>query len=297
MDVQPENPAERAFAITVVVFALVGFSYVVGSITGSLTQLRSLTERDAKQFWLLRRFLRHKHISFELSLRVRSFLDVEVGKRRITVQIEEVEILKFLTKQMMAELYFEIYSPVLSLHPLILHMKDESPVLVQKICHNSVSLMNAAKLDVVFHTESPATCMYFVSSGSLLYNHHAAPVLDNDVINPKESWISEPVIWATGWIHVGNLVSKEVSVLLCIDGAKVEETSRLFPFEMTTMRGYAQSFTGWLNALNSELLHDIMPGPHGLPHFQSFLPATMTSSKEPPHFRGLFKKMSLQSQD
>lgn len=33
---------ERLFSIVVIIFALVGFSYVVGSITGSLTQLRAL---------------------------------------------------------------------------------------------------------------------------------------------------------------------------------------------------------------------------------------------------------------
>merc|ERR1719424_178516 len=39
MHVQPQNTMERGYAVVVVVFALVVFSYVVGSITGSLTQL------------------------------------------------------------------------------------------------------------------------------------------------------------------------------------------------------------------------------------------------------------------
>merc|ERR1719356_53528 len=42
MDVQPQNLAERIFAITVVIYALVCFSYVVGSITGSLTMIRNM---------------------------------------------------------------------------------------------------------------------------------------------------------------------------------------------------------------------------------------------------------------
>merc|ERR1719159_1675251 len=44
MHVQPQNLLERCFAVVVVVFALVGFSYIVGSITGSLNQLRSMQE-------------------------------------------------------------------------------------------------------------------------------------------------------------------------------------------------------------------------------------------------------------
>merc|ERR1719221_2539193 len=53
MHVQPQNIRERVFAITVVVLALVGFSYVVGSITGSLAQLRSMSNDGAQQFWNL----------------------------------------------------------------------------------------------------------------------------------------------------------------------------------------------------------------------------------------------------
>eukprot|EP00913_Durusdinium_trenchii_P022286 g20939.t1 len=46
--IQPQNTVEPAFAIFVVVFALVGFSYVVGSILASLAQLRSMSEQSAK---------------------------------------------------------------------------------------------------------------------------------------------------------------------------------------------------------------------------------------------------------
>ncbi|CAE8602763.1 unnamed protein product, partial [Polarella glacialis] len=48
MEVNPTNGTERIFTLCVVVFALVGFSYVVGSITGSLTQLRGLSEQATK---------------------------------------------------------------------------------------------------------------------------------------------------------------------------------------------------------------------------------------------------------
>merc|ERR1712100_1012468 len=57
MDVQPQNMSERCFTIAVVISGLVGFSYVVGSITGSLAQLRSMRETTAKLFWQLRRYI------------------------------------------------------------------------------------------------------------------------------------------------------------------------------------------------------------------------------------------------
>ncbi|CAK0877263.1 unnamed protein product [Prorocentrum cordatum] len=56
--------------LCVVVFALVGFTYIVGSITGSLTQLRSLSEGSAKMFWDLRRYLTHFRVQPTLALRI-----------------------------------------------------------------------------------------------------------------------------------------------------------------------------------------------------------------------------------
>merc|ERR1719215_865150 len=75
MSVQPANEVERAYAIVVVVFALVGFSYLVGSITGSLARLRALGEEGAKEFWKLRRFLKRNSVSTELSLRIQRYLE------------------------------------------------------------------------------------------------------------------------------------------------------------------------------------------------------------------------------
>merc|ERR1719433_1246222 len=75
MHVQPQNAIERTFTIGVVIFALVGFSYLVGSITNSLTQLRSMSEDSHKQFWMLRRYLKHNRVSTALSVRIQRYLE------------------------------------------------------------------------------------------------------------------------------------------------------------------------------------------------------------------------------
>merc|ERR1719343_1512046 len=69
MNIQPQNFPERVFTISVVVCALVGFSYVVGSITGSLAQLRSLKEEESKLFWDLRVYLKKNDVEHILSVR------------------------------------------------------------------------------------------------------------------------------------------------------------------------------------------------------------------------------------
>merc|ERR1719478_572909 len=75
MHVQPQNMLERTFAVTIVVFGLVGFSYLVGSITGSLTELRRMNEDAAKQFWNLRRFLKKSQVQMPLRIRIEKYLE------------------------------------------------------------------------------------------------------------------------------------------------------------------------------------------------------------------------------
>merc|ERR1719414_2266156 len=75
MSVQPTNLVERTFAVAVVVCALVGFSYVVGSITGSLTQLRGIHEEESKIFWELRRYLKRNKVNPELSYRIQRYCE------------------------------------------------------------------------------------------------------------------------------------------------------------------------------------------------------------------------------
>merc|ERR1719229_1439944 len=70
MHVQPQNLLERTFAIVVVIFALVGFSYIVGSITGSLAQLRNMHAQESNLFWDLRRYLGKNNVPTMLSLRI-----------------------------------------------------------------------------------------------------------------------------------------------------------------------------------------------------------------------------------
>lgn len=290
MPVQPGNPGERAFAITVVVFALVGFSYVVGSITGSLTQLRSLSEKDAKQFWMLRRFLRHKQISFELSLRIRNFLDFEVSSRRGTVEIGEVDILKYLSNQMRSELLFELHSVLLLFHPLFSYMKDENLELVQTLCHSAISAMNVNKLDVVFQVDHRATFSYFLSQGVLHYKHQADPGRHGEEIFPLQTWISEPVMWVREWTCVGDLAAKEVSAILCMDVAKADASLRMHLNQLFHIRAYARCFVAWLNALDSQERSDVMLGEETLSCFRSFLP--QKSGRPEEHRMGRLRRMN-----
>eukprot|EP00972_Heterocapsa_arctica_P055795 8230947-Heterocapsa_arctica.AAC.1 len=104
--------AERVFTSVVAIFALVGFTYLVGSMTGLLSQLRSLQEEQlAKQFWNLRRYLRQHNISKELSVRVNRYLEHALQKKRVRVDKASVQMLSLLSEQLGNELQYEMSVP------------------------------------------------------------------------------------------------------------------------------------------------------------------------------------------
>merc|ERR1719313_3303854 len=71
MEVYPHNSIERAFAVIVLLFALLFFSSFLSSITSCMTQLRQLNYATNHQFSLLRRFLKERNIAPELSIRIK----------------------------------------------------------------------------------------------------------------------------------------------------------------------------------------------------------------------------------
>merc|ERR1712007_143897 len=117
MAVQPQNLAEQAFAVAVLLFALVTFSSFVSSITNLMTHLQSLSSEQAKQFLKLERYLSDNHISFHLSFRVRRFLDHFFKEQNKKSHEKDVEILIYLSEPLRMELHREVYSPSVIKHP------------------------------------------------------------------------------------------------------------------------------------------------------------------------------------
>merc|ERR1719313_748649 len=70
MDIYATNIGERAFSVVILYIALVALSSFIGSISASVTQLRSMTADESKATWVLRRYLKQKKISKNLTQRI-----------------------------------------------------------------------------------------------------------------------------------------------------------------------------------------------------------------------------------
>mmetsp|Transcript_52624 Transcript_52624/g.125711 ORF Transcript_52624/g.125711 Transcript_52624/m.125711 type:complete len:854 (+) Transcript_52624:172-2733(+) len=268
MEVQPENMLERSFAVAVVVLAMLGFSYIVGSITGGMTQLRSMKEDQAKQFWSLRRYLRRNNVHLQLSIRIHRHLEHVWKRQKEGTSEASVKLLQFLSSQLREELRCAIEVPHIKVHPLIERMTESDKVhqiTVQRLANNAIERKALAQNDSLFFPLEFATHMYFVASGRLQY----IQAMDNgmglspqwiDVSKRSKDWLSEQVLWLNSWMHKGQPIAATECELLSIAPVAFESAIRQSPSAMVTVSNYCLHYVDWLNHQPRDSLSDLTRG-------------------------------------
>lgn len=264
MEVQPANPLERGFAALTVLFALIVFSYIVGSITGSLTQLRMMSETITRETLKLRRFLRRNAVPIGLSLRIRRFVEFELKRRQQPVNQQSVGCLAVLSEQLQTELSFALVQPTLCTHALFetLVKSNGGSLLMEKASQN-FEKKTLAMDDWEFLPYTPATAMRFLLAGQLRYvrtldNGNLDPITDESIIDPGRQWISEAVMWIADWDYVGELSATIESHLLLISPKCILSLIDAYPVCHKMLKNYANDFVMWVSSLSPEEMTDVL---------------------------------------
>lgn len=284
MDVTPTNEVERGFTIGVVVFALVGFAYVVGSITASLAQLRTMSEEASKDFWQMRRFLNQNSVDHNLAARIQRFVEYAYSRQQKTMSINQVKVLSLLSKQLMEELQCAINLPHMKVHPLFMFLNEFSFITMNRCAKESISHMEMAQGDTLFLPEQHANCMYFVSFGRLEYIR----MIDNsgheykEFVDKGEDWLAEPALWTEAWYHVGEAKAYTDCEVLLVDPKAFEEILNVVRPVASIVAQYCRRFMAWLQTLESEegMLTDVIQGDLVSKTIQSFLPMWMVEKQD-----------------
>lgn len=277
MHVNPQTLRERMFNISVVVFVLVGFSYIVGSITGSLTQLRAMKEQAAKQMWQVRRYLTCHNVSVTLSIRIQRYLDYAIEKSKKTLRIEQIALFSSLSEDLFQQLQCELALPGMAAHPIFQHLHAHHLPTMHRAA-TTISHKSIAHGDSLFYKDEAATHLYFVRFGRLQYIQGNSSMQDtlmgplvarssnagNNVtrevsctsgqarsiewVDSMEDWIAEPVLWTPTWVHRGMLHAAMECELLLVKPDKFAEVVSLNPVVYHLMCGYAALYLKWVNS-------------------------------------------------
>jgi len=264
MHVQPQNIVERVFTVFVVIGGLVGFSYLVGSITGSLAELRRMKEDAVKQFWNLRRFLKKSQVPMPLRIRIEKYLEHAWQLQKDSVTGGNLPILKLLTEQLRNELNCAMSMPHLEVHPLFEYLctTSTSAVAMQRIATKALSRKLLARGESNFHPGEIAQHMGFVVAGKLHYSKRGLGMMPDhqEEVTKGEDWITEPAMWCPEWMTLGELVATGVSELLEVSSEGFADSIKRTPQVYDRVCIYAANFIQFLNGQNRKDLSDICQG-------------------------------------
>eukprot|EP00747_Dinoflagellata_sp_TGD_P089376 gnl/TRDRNA2_/TRDRNA2_164301_c4_seq1.p1 gnl/TRDRNA2_/TRDRNA2_164301_c4~~gnl/TRDRNA2_/TRDRNA2_164301_c4_seq1.p1 ORF type:complete len:731 (+),score=143.81 gnl/TRDRNA2_/TRDRNA2_164301_c4_seq1:312-2195(+) len=261
MEVTPENVFERCFAVLVLVFAMVVFSSFVSSITNSMTQLRAIKEDNARQLWLLRRYLRERNVETSLAIRIQRYLEYKGEHMKQHVPEAKVTLLTMLSEHLREELDYAIEAPNLERHPLFASIGHVSSITMHRLTNKAVDSKSLARDDVLFIQGEKADHMYYSFFGVLTYVQEPANP-SSKKIPPRQvenDWIAEAVMW-TPWVHLGQLCAVTECDMITVNAEKFIEVVRGNPIVTALATQYATRFLHWVNSLDDAGLTDIFWG-------------------------------------
>lgn len=255
MDVSATNVPERLFSVVVLFWALIALSSIIGNVTASVSALRNMSLKEAKEFWLLRKYLKQRGVSNSLIDRIVKFSEFRCQKNNHMVVPDTVVLLRRITSQLQSELSHEMNSPILELHVFFERVGSDYPTLTFRLCHLALCQSGMAKFDALFEPGLQSSAMYFVKSGRLQLRDSTGRPAECFLQNP--GWASEPTLW-TFWVHRGYLIADVESEVLGLFPDKFSEVMRSHPGTWQISKSYGSAYIKQLNCLPRSELHDVM---------------------------------------
>merc|ERR1719359_1853039 len=139
-EVTPESLGEHIYAVVVFVSAFWSGAVFVSILTSSMTQWYIIGSQQAQQLTVLRRYLSQNGISKKLALRVQRNAKHSLAEEQKHMPENAVMLIKHVSEPLRVELHFEMYSPMLLVHPFFIRYMEECPHVVRKVCHTAMEM-------------------------------------------------------------------------------------------------------------------------------------------------------------
>jgi len=248
--VQPQNSAERVFAIFVLLFGLVVFSSFIAGVTQARMQLNKMMSKLDRDMWMLRKFCRQYGVSRELSIRMKRYIDLVIVPNYHKLNVPDVVLIPKLSAHLRSKLNSELLSQIVCIHPFLGHVRGNYDAVMDAVCNGVVESMSLARGDVAFGSGQVARGMFIVTDGLLDY----IPVADSESgmqVVKKGRWVAEATLW-TKWVHQGQLQAGLESKAHVVDSAKLRVEVLKNGLVMPFVRKYGVEFIRRLNILAEE---------------------------------------------
>jgi len=244
-NIQPQNAAERIFAIFVLLFGMVVFSSFIAGVTQARMQLSKMMSKLDRDLWLLRKFCQQHSVSRELTARMKRYIDLVIVPNYHKLSIVDVILIPKLSVHLRSQLNNELVSHVLCIHPFFGHLRKYHDAVMNVVSNNCIDNLSLARGDVVFGSGQVARYLLLVSDGVLDY---IPVVTDTEEHVVKGRWVAEAVLW-TKWVHQGQMQASIEARAMLVDSAKLRGELIKNGLVMGFVRKYGSAFVERLNQM------------------------------------------------
>eukprot|EP00927_Polykrikos_kofoidii_P035122 TRINITY_DN29692_c0_g1_i1.p1 TRINITY_DN29692_c0_g1~~TRINITY_DN29692_c0_g1_i1.p1 ORF type:complete len:949 (-),score=102.17 TRINITY_DN29692_c0_g1_i1:51-2729(-) len=249
MEVGPQNIYERVFAVIVLCNCFIVSAAFVSRVTASMTRLQILAGSNESHFAVLRQYLRYRNVSKGLARRVVRSATHAVKLQAVNTSERDVELLALISEPLRVEVHFEIYAPVLTLHPFFQHYSEVASGAMRKLCHSAVEVIHLHIGDQLFTAGemSKNPKMFFLMNGKLNYK-----MQNVEEWMETGSWACEANLWVN-WLHVGETTASTDSTILALDSETFQQIVSKSVAQLNFVLEYAKKFHSYLNQLSTVL--------------------------------------------
>eukprot|EP00927_Polykrikos_kofoidii_P006900 TRINITY_DN12808_c1_g1_i1.p1 TRINITY_DN12808_c1_g1~~TRINITY_DN12808_c1_g1_i1.p1 ORF type:complete len:860 (-),score=123.47 TRINITY_DN12808_c1_g1_i1:176-2527(-) len=251
IDVHPRNAAERIAAVTLLLAFLITIPSLVSTVTANMTTLRKGAADEWRRCWVLRRYLKQRGASKDLSVRMLKNVEFVHRQRRGNILESSVEDFELISESLRQELQYEINSAKLSVHPFLKLLFNSHTLAAHRICSVALAHHELAVHDTLFTRGAPAHCSHFITVGTASYE-----LVGIKHLVKERDWLSETAVWSS-WRHVGNLMAAADCTFVSLVADRFSEVLRGYPAAWAATAKYAERYMEHISRLSGLQLNDL----------------------------------------
>mmetsp|Transcript_9485 Transcript_9485/g.17183 ORF Transcript_9485/g.17183 Transcript_9485/m.17183 type:complete len:309 (+) Transcript_9485:2-928(+) len=131
-----------------------------------------------------------------------------MGKTKARLHEKDVMIMKLLPYSLRADLLEEVYSPLVTQHPLFLRLMQDVYAGLRKIFQYAIEELSLNVGHDLFLCGETGDSLYFMRGGEAFYKPDKGKVIDEaHAIHVEGEWISEPSLWISNWVYIGTFTA------------------------------------------------------------------------------------------